>query len=95
MRSRCRPFSVFASLQAPALELEGSASQPGAMSPARKSSASDIVNEIATVRIELRHTNPIIWRQVELQLDHTQGLHDIVQIVMGWFDYHLWKFTIG
>jgi hypothetical protein len=22
-------------------------------------------------------------------------LHDIVQIAMGWFDYHLWEFTIG
>ena len=22
-------------------------------------------------------------------------LHDIVQIVMGWADYHLWEFTIG
>jgi len=22
-------------------------------------------------------------------------LHDIIQAVMGWFDYHLWKFTIG
>ena len=22
-------------------------------------------------------------------------LHDIVQSVMGWFDYHLWEFAIG
>ena len=22
-------------------------------------------------------------------------LHDIIQAVMGWFDYHLWEFTIG
>jgi hypothetical protein len=22
-------------------------------------------------------------------------LHDIIQVVMGWFDYHLWEFTIG
>ena len=28
--------------------------------------ASDSVNEIATVRIELRHTDPLIWRQVEV-----------------------------
>ena len=28
--------------------------------------ASDSVKEIATVRIELRHTDPLIWRQVEV-----------------------------
>ena len=28
--------------------------------------ASDSVNEIATVRIELRHTDPLIWREVEV-----------------------------
>lgn len=66
------------------------------MSPTRKSPASDSFNEIATVRIELRDTDPMIWRQVELPTSVTlKGLHDIVQTVMGWFDYHLWEFTIG
>jgi Plasmid pRiA4b ORF-3-like protein len=58
--------------------------------------ASDSVNEIATVRIELRHTDPLIWRQVEVPTSITLNvLHDIIQAVMGWFDYHLWEFTIG
>ena len=58
--------------------------------------ASDSVNEIATVRIELRHTDPLIWRQVEVPTSITLTvLHDIIQAVMGWFDYHLWEFTIG
>ena len=58
--------------------------------------ASDSVNEIATVRIELRHTDPLIWRQVEVPTSITlKVLHDIIQAVMGWFDYHLWEFTIG
>ena len=57
---------------------------------------SDSVNEIATIRIELRHTDPLIWRQVEVPTSITlKVLHDIVQAVMGWFDYHLWEFTIG
>ena len=66
------------------------------MSPARKTTASDSLDEIATVRIELQHTDPLIWRQVEVPTSVTlKVLHDIVQIVMGWFDYHLWEFTIA
>jgi hypothetical protein len=41
--------------------------------------ASDSVNEIATVRIELRHTDPLIWRQVEVPTSITlKVLHDII-----------------
>jgi hypothetical protein len=66
------------------------------MNPGRKTSALDSFNEIATIRIELRDTDPVIWRQVEVPTSVTlKVLHDIVQIVMGWFDYHLWEFTIG
>jgi len=66
------------------------------MSTPRKNAASDSVNEIATVRIELRDTDPVIWRQIEVPTSVTlKVLHDIVQAAMGWFDYHLWAFTIG
>ena len=58
--------------------------------------ATDSFNEIATVRIELRDTNPLIWREVEVPTSVTlRVLHDIIQAVMGWFDYHLWEFTIA
>jgi hypothetical protein len=66
------------------------------MSPAGKKAASDSFHEIATVRIELRHTDPLIWREVEVPTSITlKVLHDIVQFVMNWFNYHLWEFTIG
>jgi hypothetical protein len=66
------------------------------MSPIRQNAASDRFNEIATVRIELRHTSPLIWRQVEVPTSITlKVLHDVIQAVMGWFAYHLWEFTIG
>jgi hypothetical protein len=65
------------------------------MRPAGKT-ASDSFNEIATVRIELVGSDPLIWREVEVPTSVTlKVLHDIIQIVMGWFDYHLWEFTIG
>ena len=66
------------------------------MNPARKTAASDGVNEIATLRVELRDTDPVIWRRVEVPTSVTlEVLHDIVQAVMGWFDCHLWEFTVG
>jgi pRiA4b ORF-3-like protein len=66
------------------------------MSPARQNAASDSFNEIATIQIELRHTDPLIWRRVEVPTSITlKVLHDIIQAVMGWFDCHLWEFIIG
>lgn len=65
------------------------------MSPPR-TTAADSFSEIATVRIELAHTDPPIWRQVEVPTSITlKVLHAIVQVTIGWFDYHLWEFTIG
>jgi hypothetical protein len=58
--------------------------------------ASDSFEEIATIRIELRRIDPLIWRQVEVPTSITiRVLHDIIQAAMGWFDYHLWEFTVG
>jgi len=66
------------------------------MSPKKQDAASDSFNEIATLRIELRDTDPLIWREVEVPTSITlKVLHDIIQAVIGWFDCHLWEFTIG
>jgi hypothetical protein len=55
----------------------------------------DTFDEIATVRIELRDTDPPIWRQVEVPTSITlKVLHNVVQAAMGWFDCHLWEFTV-
>ena len=65
------------------------------MSPPGSSAAFDSFNKIATVRIELRDTDPVIWRQVEVPTSITlKVLHRIIQAAMGWLDYHLWEFTI-
>lgn len=54
------------------------------------------VNEICTMRIELSGSDPLIWRQVEVPTSMTlRALHEVIQAAMGWFDYHLWEFTIG
>jgi hypothetical protein len=35
----------------------------------------------------------LIWREVEVPTAIT--LNDVVQTAMGWYDGHLWQFTIG
>jgi hypothetical protein len=65
------------------------------MSDATKTATSDEGGEIATVRIELIDTDPLIWREVEVPTAITlKQLHDVVQAAMGWLDYHLWEFMI-
>jgi hypothetical protein len=52
-------------------------------SPTRHNAASDSINEIATVRIELRHTDPSILCQVEVPASITlKALHDIIQAII-------------
>ena len=51
---------------------------------------------IAHIHIALNDIEPEIWRRVAVPLDLSlKGLHDIIQAVMGWQDYHLFEFTIG
>jgi hypothetical protein len=49
-----------------------------------------------TLQITLQDTKPLIWRTVIVSSDLTlDRFHDIIQIVMGWKDYHLHQFIIG
>lgn len=58
-------------------------------------SAATAATEIATIRIELVGTEPLIWREVEAPTSITlKTLHDVIQAVMLWADYHLWEFRI-
>lgn len=51
--------------------------------------------DILTLRIELLHVSPLVWRQLEIPVSTTlETLHDIVQAAMGWSDSHLWEFEI-
>jgi hypothetical protein len=43
----------------------------------------------------LKDSDPPIWRVVEVATSITlKVLHDIVQVIMGWLDYHLWEMVI-
>jgi hypothetical protein len=48
------------------------------------------------LRIALQDIQPTVWRQIQVWEDVTMGkLHEILQIVMDWEDYHLHEFRIG
>jgi hypothetical protein len=58
--------------------------------------AEDDLAKIATLRIELLDTDPLIWRQVEVSTSNTlKDLHNLIQAAMGWDNQHLWEFRIG
>ena len=47
------------------------------------------------IKIELRNSNPLIWRKVIVPSEITfRRLHDVIQFVMGWKNYHLYDFNI-
>jgi hypothetical protein len=54
------------------------------------------LEKIARVRISLTEIEPEIWRVVAMPLGmNLKGLHDVIQAVFGWQDYHLFEFRIG
>ncbi len=53
-------------------------------------------DQIARLRISLDEIDPEIWRRVEVPLDlPLKSLHDVIQAVMGWEEYHLFEFRVG
>lgn len=50
---------------------------------------------IARLHISLDFIEPEIWRRVEVPLAISlKGLHDVIQAVMPWRDYHLFEFDV-
>jgi hypothetical protein len=44
----------------------------------------------------LKEIEPVIWRQFFVPGSiYLHKLHDVIQIIMGWLDYHLYEFKIG
>jgi hypothetical protein len=61
------------------------------MSPTRPS-----VDLIARLKITLDYSKPVIWRRVEVPLTASlQALHEVIQAVMLFENYHLFQFEAG
>ena len=58
--------------------------------------AKKLPEEVYQLHISLKRSKPKIWRRFLVTEDTTVGkLHNIIQAVMGWDNYHLHEFTIG
>ena len=52
--------------------------------------------QIYQIKVTLAGITPPVWRRVLVRSDTTLGrLHDVIQAVMGWEDYHLHQFIVG
>ena len=67
------------------------------MPRARKGRDGRRKNSVAyQLKVTLRDIHPPIWRHIQVWEDATLAqLHRILQIVVGWEDYHLHEFVIG
>jgi Plasmid pRiA4b ORF-3-like protein len=55
-----------------------------------------LFDSIARIRIELKEIDPAIWRRIEVPLTTSlKGLHDVIQAVMPFENYHLFRFDVG
>lgn len=55
----------------------------------------DLSIKIYQIRVWVRKISPMIWRRLLIRSDSTiADLHYILQIAMGWSDYHLHMFRI-
>ena len=51
--------------------------------------------KVLTLRISIERSDPEIWRRFQVTNEMTlDDLHDTIQIVMGWTDSHLHRFSI-
>jgi hypothetical protein len=47
------------------------------------------------LKILFEETNPAVWRRLLVPTSITlHGFHRVIQLMMGWYDYHLYEFTI-
>jgi len=48
------------------------------------------------LRVQLEGAFPPVWRRIEVASDlGLEDLHEVLQVLMGWEDYHLHRFTTG
>ncbi|MEP7109567.1 MAG: plasmid pRiA4b ORF-3 family protein [Ferruginibacter sp.] len=53
------------------------------------------MREIIQLTVSLQHSNPLIWRSILVNKETSFfELHHIIQIAMGWKNYHLFEFNL-
>ena len=53
------------------------------------------MNEIIQLKVSLDGSDPLIWRTLLINRETTFfELHHIIQLAMGWKNYHLFEFNL-
>lgn len=51
--------------------------------------------EVVNLKVSLKGTKPPVWRRLEVPASlHLGQLHAVINVAMGWLDYHLHEFEI-
>lgn len=54
------------------------------------------IGDVYQLKVTLEEIEPPVWRQLEVSGDITLlKLHSVIQLAMGWLDYHLHEFRMG
>src|SRR6202034_4145249 len=87
-RARAGGFTITSNLAATILRARALKNMP--------TKKTDISQEIYRIKVTLLGTRPPIWRRLLVPADLTlEQLHDVLQLAMGWEDWHLHVFRIG
>jgi hypothetical protein len=55
-----------------------------------------MIERVARIRVELKYTQPKVWRRVEVPLSFTLwDMNDVIQAIFDWDGDHLWGFELG
>lgn len=66
------------------------------MTATRKAKPAGPAGKAIQFKVQLRFIRPPIWRRVVLPDNATLGdLHQVIQVAMGWQNYHMHSFRIG
>ena len=78
-----------------ASQAAGSSSTKKAVAKPSKSQSPQAMGKIYQLKITLKDIRPPIWRRVQVSDCSLALLHEIIQVVMGWDDEHLYSFEVG
>jgi hypothetical protein len=61
---------------------------------AKKSKSTQSAASIYQLKITLGEVKPPVWRRIQVEDCSLAGLHDIIQVCMGWSNSHLYSFEL-
>jgi Plasmid pRiA4b ORF-3-like protein len=76
-------------------KVAGSGPTEEAVAKPTKSQPANVTGNVLQLKIALKDIKPPIWRRVQVPDCSLALLHQIIQVAMGWDDYHLYSFEVG